>query len=99
MHVEIPDGLQNLHFDTLTLSLTRVNWVEWWSNAQIISLIDLVLRISSIRDGEMQLGARMMVSSRIQCWAKVYKKPPKGSPRLMFENDSIMVIPSACHPC
>jgi hypothetical protein len=30
---EIPDGLQSFHFDTLTLSLTRANWVERWSKA------------------------------------------------------------------
>ncbi len=31
---EIPSGLQSLHIDTLTLSPTRVNWVEKQSNCE-----------------------------------------------------------------
>jgi hypothetical protein len=30
---EIFNGLQSLHFDTLTLSPTKPNWVERWSKA------------------------------------------------------------------
>ncbi len=33
---KIPDGL---HFDILTLSPTRVNWVERWSKVRIILFI------------------------------------------------------------
>jgi hypothetical protein len=28
---KIPDGFQSLHFDTLTLNPTTVNWVKRWS--------------------------------------------------------------------
>jgi hypothetical protein len=59
MLVEILDGLQSLHFDTLTLSPIRVNWVERWSNVQIISFIGPMMWISSTKDGKMQLGARV----------------------------------------
>jgi len=31
---KFPNGLQGLHFDTLTLSPTKVNWVKKWSKAQ-----------------------------------------------------------------
>jgi hypothetical protein len=63
---EIPNVLQSLHFDTLTLSPTKVNWVERWSKAQGISLIGPMMWVSSIRDGKMQLGARVMVSKGVQ---------------------------------
>jgi hypothetical protein len=33
---EILDGLQSFHFDILTLSPTRANWVERWSKAHAI---------------------------------------------------------------
>jgi hypothetical protein len=59
MLVEILDGFQSLHFDTLTLSPIRVNWVERWSNVQIISLIGPMMWISSVRDGKTQLGAHV----------------------------------------
>jgi hypothetical protein len=59
---EIIDGLQSLHFDTLALRPTKVNWVERWSKARAISLIDPTMWISTIRDGKTQMGARTIVS-------------------------------------
>jgi hypothetical protein len=61
---KILDGLQNLRFDTLTLSPTRANWVERWSKAQVISFISPIMWISSVRDGKTKLGACAMVSIR-----------------------------------
>jgi hypothetical protein len=49
---KIFDGLQSLHFDILTLSPTRVNWVERWSKAGIISFIGPTMWVSSARDGK-----------------------------------------------
>jgi hypothetical protein len=63
---KIPNGLQSLHFDTLTLSLTRVNWVERWLKAWVISLIGPIVWVSSIRDGKTHLGAYAMVSTRVR---------------------------------
>jgi hypothetical protein len=99
MLVEIPDGLQSLHFHTLTLSPTRVNWVEKWSNTQIISFMGPMMWISSAKDGKTQLGARMMVFKKAQYWAKVYKGLLTGLSCLVLEDDSIMTTPSTCHPC
>jgi len=48
-----PDGLQNLHFDTLTLGPTKVNWVKRWSKAWVISFISSAMWVSSIKDGKM----------------------------------------------
>ncbi len=56
---KIPDGFQNLHFNTLTLSLTRVNWVERWSKVEIISLIKPAIWVSSVKDGKTQLRHAM----------------------------------------
>jgi hypothetical protein len=53
MSKEIHDGLQSLHFDTLTLSPTKVNWVEKWLKVQVISLIGPMMWVSSIIDGKM----------------------------------------------
>jgi hypothetical protein len=52
MHEEILNGLQNLHFDTLTLSPTRVHWVKRWSKAGIISFIGPTMWVSFARDGK-----------------------------------------------
>ncbi len=65
MFKKISDGLQSLQFDTLTLSPTRVNWVERWSKAHIISLIGPMMWVSSTRDGRTQLGAHAMVYMKI----------------------------------
>jgi hypothetical protein len=66
MPKENHDGLQSLHFETLTLSPTKVNWVEMWSKAHVISLIGPMMWVSSIRDGKTQLGACVMVSKGVQ---------------------------------
>jgi len=58
------DGFQSLYFDTLTLSPTMANWVERWSKVWVISLP--TMWISSAKDGNMQLGARVMVFKRSQ---------------------------------
>jgi len=50
---KILDGLQSLHFDILTLSLIKVNWVERWSKAQVMSLISPTMWVSFVRDGKM----------------------------------------------
>jgi len=63
---EIRDGLQSLHFDTLTLSPTRTNWVERWSKAWAISFKGPMMWLSSARDGKMQLGAYAMVFKRVR---------------------------------
>jgi hypothetical protein len=65
MFGEILDKLQSLHFDTLTLNPTRVNWVERWSKAGVISLKGPMMWVLSTKDGKMQLGARAMVSRKI----------------------------------
>jgi len=62
---EIPNGFQSLHFNTLTLSPTRANWVERWSQARVISLIGPMMWVSSATNGETQLGARAMVSNKV----------------------------------
>jgi hypothetical protein len=54
---EILDGLQRLHFITLTLSPTKANWVERWSKGGIISLIGPTMCVSFARDGKTQLEA------------------------------------------
>jgi hypothetical protein len=53
---EILDGLQSFYFNTLTLSPTKVNWVERWSKVWVISFIGPAMWVSSIRDGKTQLG-------------------------------------------
>jgi hypothetical protein len=63
---KIPNGFQSLQFDTLTLSPTRVNWVERWSNAWVISIKGPMMWVSFDRDGKTELGAHMMVSKRNQ---------------------------------
>ncbi len=50
---EIPNGLQSLHFDTLTLSLTKANWVKRWPKAHVISLIGPTMWVSFAKDGKM----------------------------------------------
>jgi hypothetical protein len=52
MPIEILDGFQSLHFNTLTLRLTRANWVERWTKARKISLIGLMMWVSFVRDGK-----------------------------------------------
>jgi hypothetical protein len=49
---EIHDGLQSLHFDNLTLSPTRANWVERWSKVWVISFIGCTMWVSFVRDGK-----------------------------------------------
>jgi hypothetical protein len=63
---EILDGLQSLHFNILTLSPTKVNWVKKWSKAQVISFIGLTMWVLFFRGGKTQLRARVMVFRRIQ---------------------------------
>jgi hypothetical protein len=48
----ILDGLQSLHFDTLTLNPTRVNSVKRWSTARIISFMGPMMYVLSVRDGK-----------------------------------------------
>jgi hypothetical protein len=60
------DGLQNLHFDTLTLNPIRANWVEKWSKARIISFIRPMMWVSSAKDGKTQLGVHIMVFKSVQ---------------------------------
>jgi hypothetical protein len=55
-----------LHFDTLNLSPTRANWVERWSKAWAISLIGPTMWVLSIKDGEMQLGASVIIFKKVQ---------------------------------
>jgi hypothetical protein len=54
-------GLQNLHFDTLTLNSIRANWVKRWSKVKIILFIGPMMWISSIRDGNTWMGACTIV--------------------------------------
>jgi len=49
---KILEGLQHLHFDTLTLSPTWANWVERWSKVQESSLIGPMMWVSFIKDGK-----------------------------------------------
>jgi len=63
---EILNGFQNLHFNTLTLSPTRANWVKRWSKAQIISYIGPTMWVSFAMDGKTQLRAHMMVFKKAQ---------------------------------
>jgi hypothetical protein len=58
---KILDGFQSLHFDTLTLNQTRVNWVKRWSETCVISLIGPTTWVSFARDGKTQLKAHTMV--------------------------------------
>ncbi len=53
---KIPNGLQRLHFDTLTLGPTRVKWVKRWSKVDITLLVGPTMWVSSVRDGKTQLG-------------------------------------------
>jgi hypothetical protein len=57
MHGKIPNGLQSLHFDILTLSLTRANWVERWLKTWVISLKGLMIWVSWAKNGKTQLVA------------------------------------------
>jgi hypothetical protein len=66
MHEEIFDGLQSLHFDTLTLSPTRAKWVERWSKARIILFIGPMMWVLSARDGNTHLWACTMVFRSVQ---------------------------------
>jgi hypothetical protein len=52
MPKEIDEGLQSLHFDTLTLILIQTNWVERWSKGRIISFIGHMMWVLSVRDGK-----------------------------------------------
>jgi hypothetical protein len=61
---EIPNGLESLHFDTLTLSPTKVNWVKRWSKVQIISFIGPMKWVLSTRDGKTQPRVHVMVFRR-----------------------------------
>jgi hypothetical protein len=49
---KIFDGLQSFHFDILTLSPTRANWVERWSKAQVFSLKGPMVWVLFGRDGK-----------------------------------------------
>ncbi len=75
---EILNGFQNLHFDTLTLSPIKANWVERWSKTQVTSLKGPMMWVSFAKDGKMQLGARAMVFRKVRKWAKTNKGPPRG---------------------
>jgi hypothetical protein len=61
MFKEIPNGIQRLHFDTLTLSPIKVNWVERWLKVGMISFIGPTMWVSSTRDEKTQLRACIMV--------------------------------------
>jgi len=63
---EIPNGFQSLHFDILTLSPTKANWVKRWSKMRIISFIGPMMWVSSTRDGKTQLGANVVVYRKAQ---------------------------------
>jgi hypothetical protein len=47
---EILDGIQSLHFDTLTLNPTKVNRVERWSKVGIILFIGPTIWVLSVRE-------------------------------------------------
>jgi hypothetical protein len=59
------DGFQSLHFNTLTLSPTRVNWVERQLMVGIISFKRPTMWLSFTRDGKTQLGGRAMVCRNV----------------------------------
>jgi hypothetical protein len=61
---EIPNGLESLHFDTLTLSPIKVNWVKRWSKVQVIPFIGPMKWVLSTKDGKTQLGVHVMVFKR-----------------------------------
>jgi len=61
MPKKIRDRLQSLHFDTLTLSPTKVNWVKRWLKVRIISFISPTMWVLFARDGKTQLEAYAMV--------------------------------------
>ncbi len=63
---EILDGLQSLHFDTLTLSPIKANWVKRWSKVGTVSFIGPMMCVSSIKDGNTQLRVGVMVSKNGQ---------------------------------
>jgi hypothetical protein len=63
---KILNGLQSLHFYTLTVSPTRANYVEKRSKVGIISLIGLTMCVLFIGDGKTQLGVNTMVSRNAQ---------------------------------
>jgi len=60
----IPNGLQSLHFDTLTLSTIKVNLVKRWSKVETISFIGLMMCLLPVRDVNIWLGAHTMVSKK-----------------------------------
>jgi hypothetical protein len=62
---EICDGFQSLHFNTLTLSPIRANWVERQLKVGIISLKRPTMWVSFVRDGKTQLGVRAMVCRNV----------------------------------
>jgi hypothetical protein len=64
MPKETPDGLQNLHFNTLTLSPISVNWVERWSKVWVISFKGPTMCVLFTRGGKIQLGACVIVFRR-----------------------------------
>jgi len=47
---EILDGIQSLHFDTLTLNPTKANWVERWSKVGIILFIGPTMWVLFVKD-------------------------------------------------
>jgi hypothetical protein len=61
MPEKIFHGLQSLHFDTLTLNPTKVNWVERWSKEKIISIKRPTMWVSFVKDGKTQWGPHTMV--------------------------------------
>jgi hypothetical protein len=63
---KILDGLQTLHFDTFTQSPIRVNWVERWSKAWVISIIGPMMWVLSVRDRKTSLGAHEIVYRKVQ---------------------------------
>jgi len=64
MFGKILNGFQSLHFDILTLSPTRANWVERWSKVWVISLKGSMMWVSFAGDGMTQLGAHTIVFGR-----------------------------------
>jgi hypothetical protein len=50
----------------LTLSPTKVNWVERWSKAWVISFKGPTMWVSFVRDGKTQLRAYIMVFKKAQ---------------------------------
>jgi len=66
MPKKIPNGFQSLHFDTLTLSPTKANWVKRWSKVGINSFIGPTMWVSSVRARKTQLRACTMVSRSVR---------------------------------